>query len=243
MELEEYAKMYELEEGYWWFKGKRKLISSWIEKHYGGRKRLRLLDVGCGTGIVMKMVGRYGEVYGLDFSKEAITFCKKRGLKNLKKGSADNLPYKDGFFDAVTILDVLSSRWVKDQNAVKEIFRVLKKGGRIFITDSAMKCLWLSRHDMAFQTAKRYNKREMIEMVENAGFHIEKISYFNTGLFLLVFISRKINNLVGKGAKSDVKRINPLLNWLLFAYYSSEISLLKYISYPFGVSLFVVGRK
>lgn len=243
MEEEEYEKMYRLESSYWWFKGKRKLLDYWIGTYYKNKKGLNILDAGCGTGINMNLLQKYGEVHGIDNSDRALVFCRKRGLKNLKKASVEKMPYKSDYFDIVTILDVLTSRHIKDDvGALNEINRILKKNGRVFITDSAMKCLW-SRHDEAFHTKQRYSKKELREKMEKAGFAVEKASYFNNGLFLPVLISRKIGNLFGKGPKSDVDEINPFLNWLIYKYYSFEISMMKYLEYPVGVSLFAIGRK
>ena len=242
MEKEEYSKMYELELDYWWFKGKRFLVKIWLDKYFSNRKNLTILDVGCGTGMNMQLLEQYGLVYGLDASDDSLSFCKKRGLNNLAKASAENIPCKNDCFDIVTMLDVLYHKNIRDDNrALKEISRTLKKDGILIITDSAMKCLW-SRHDIAVHAGRRYNKMELQKKLENTGFKIEKISYFNFLLFLPVFVSRKICNFAGAGPKSDIQKINPFLNTLIHKYYSFEVYLLKYLNYPWGISIFAIGK-
>ena len=52
MQQHTYPIMYELEGKHWWFVGRRKIISGFVEQICGefGKRRPRILDVGCGTG-------------------------------------------------------------------------------------------------------------------------------------------------------------------------------------------------
>ena len=75
-----YEEMFKNEGRYWWFVGTRNIIFSQIDC-YSKIKCQKVLDIGCGTGIVLKRLINYGEVYGIDISEEAVKFCKKRGIK------------------------------------------------------------------------------------------------------------------------------------------------------------------
>jgi|TARA_B100002003_G_C14009721_1_gene487156 ubiquinone/menaquinone biosynthesis C-methylase UbiE len=240
MEKQEYQRMFDLEERYWWFRGKRFLIGEWFSKYYTGKKP-KVLDVGCGSGMTMKSFGFVADMHGVDVSSEAVGFCKKRGLDHVKKGSAMKLPYKNGEFDAVFVLDVLYHKMVDEDKALSEIFRVLKKGGRVFVTDSAMMLLW-SKHDVAAHAGKRFDKVTLWGPMEDAGFKIEKMSYFNTLLFIPVFLARKLGNQPGE-VSTDITELPTILNEFLYYLYITELWFLKWISYPFGVSIFAVGRK
>ncbi len=253
MEKETYSALYKLEGKYWWFAGRRYLLFNFINKYFGDyknrsstelkTKKLKILEVGCGTGKTMEMLKRYGDVYGIDYSDEALGFCRQRGLGNLKLGSVENLPYKDGYFDFVTCLDVLYHKGVEDDvQALKEINRVLVKGGYLFVTDAAMKCLW-SRHDLVHHTKRRYSRREMKDKLLKAGFRVKKITYFNTILFPFIYAIRKAGNLLNLKPGSDVKEINPFVNFLLKGVYVAELFFVRYGDYPFGVSIFAVARK
>lgn len=242
LDPEEYQKMYQLEEKYWWFVGKRFLLASFLKK-IPLNKNPRLLDVGCGTGLTAEMLKKYGSVWALDSSKEALDFCKKRSLANLQLGSVEKLPYSDNFFDVVTCLDVLYHQRVKDDSiALKEINRVLLPGGYLLLTDAALPCLW-SRHDLVHHSRRRYTCQELAYKLKRSGFEIKKLTYFNTALFPLVFLSRKINNFLNLKPSSDIKKTNKVLNFLLKKLYLSELSLLPYFNYPFGVSVFALARK
>jgi len=66
-------------------------------------KHKRILDLGCGNGRNSLWLVKNGfEVYGIDFSKSAIDFCKEhvKGAKFIV-GYAQQLPFKDEFFDVV----------------------------------------------------------------------------------------------------------------------------------------------
>ncbi len=242
MEASEYKKMYELEESHWWFTSKRKLIFSFLEKYYPDKsKRMRMLDIGCGTGIILKELSNYGEAYGVDLSEHALKFCRMRGLKNVRKGSVSNLPFKPDYFDIIGCFDVLYHKNVKDdEKALKEIARICKKGGRLLVTDSAFKSLW-SRHDVASYARTRYSAEDIRQKLESAGFEIEKLTYYNFFLFPLVFLIRKLES-TGERA-TDIKKENFLVNTLLKLVMSIERILLRFINLPFGVSIFCVARK
>lgn len=243
MEQAEYEKMFRLEEGYWWFKGKRELIKIFFRKFYQSPKRPKIIDLGCGTGIVMQKFQKYADMSGVDFSQQAIDFCRRRGLKNVRMASLMKLPFPKNSFDAAFCLDVLYHKGISDdQKALKEISRILKPGGLLFITDSAMPILW-SKHDLASHAARRYSKRELVKKLKTAGFRIKKVSYFNSFLFPLILISRKLGNLLPGKPSTDVRPLPRLVNSLLLGLYRLEIMIVEAAGFPFGVSIFCVAEK
>ena len=76
--------MYQVEDKHFWYQGMRKITKTLFDKYLPKNKRLKILDAGCGTGRNILFLKNYGQVYGLDISPEAIKYCKKRGLKNIK---------------------------------------------------------------------------------------------------------------------------------------------------------------
>lgn len=92
----------------------------------------RVLDVGCGVGDFVEAVKFYRpdlEVYGVDISKEAISQAKRRIKQGrFKVAEAENLPFKDNYFDAVACMDVLEHVEFPTK-AIKEAKRVLTAGG------------------------------------------------------------------------------------------------------------------
>jgi ubiquinone/menaquinone biosynthesis C-methylase UbiE len=96
----------------------------------------RLLDVGCGTGRFAALAAdRLGaRVWGIDPSPEMLAQARARGARGCgwKQATADRLPFKEGWFDAVhahLVLHLVESR----DRAVAEMVRVLGWGGRMVI--------------------------------------------------------------------------------------------------------------
>jgi SAM-dependent methyltransferase len=104
--------------------------------------RGRVLDLGCGAGGNLVYLARRGfDVYGIDCSKHAIKLARewldeKKRCANLRVGDIyKKLPYRNGFFNAVISIRVLHhGRIGQIRHAIREIARVLKPGGLVFVT-------------------------------------------------------------------------------------------------------------
>lgn len=95
----------------------------------------KVLDVGCGNAYVLARYASQGaEVNGIDITEAAIEISKKRFKNNGLKGffqlaDAEKLPFPNNTFDLVCSMGVLH-HVPNTQSALKEIFRVLKPGGK-----------------------------------------------------------------------------------------------------------------
>lgn len=97
----------------------------------------RVLDVGCGNGLVLyNLKDSFEELYGIELSEERAMTAQKtlEGLKakvmiaNIEQG----LDYEDEYFDTIICSDVIE-HLVDVFTGFKEITRVLKKGGKLII--------------------------------------------------------------------------------------------------------------
>ncbi|MBE7414639.1 MAG: class I SAM-dependent methyltransferase [Deltaproteobacteria bacterium] len=244
MEEQEYGKMYELEDSFWWFRGKDAVLLGLLEKIGAGAKsEKRILDEGGGTGRVLAGLEGYGKAYGLDFSPIALEFCGRRGIEKVVRGTGAALPFRDGAFDFVTSVDFLYHRNVRDDRKVlAEMARTLKSGGRLILSEPAFMFLY-GPHDEAQHGKKRYNASEIKELMSSCGLVIEKLSYFNFILFPFFLAHRLRKKWSGIRSESDVRKINPLLNRLLFSCLRLEAGLLGSINLPVGSSVICMARK
>ena len=132
METNAYTLMNQREGSFWWFVGMQKIIDSQLQKYAPKEKNSTILDAGCGTGGVFNMLAKYGRVYGVDQSENAVAYAKSKNIaQGVVLSSITNLPYIDNSFDIVVCLDVLyHTRSGNDnQNPLREFYRVLRPGG------------------------------------------------------------------------------------------------------------------
>lgn len=243
MEAAEYEKMYDSEEDNWWFQGRRELILDILKKINLDicKDRADILDVGCGTGINLKSFERFGDVVGIDFSIEALRFCKSRGVGPLASASADKLPFKNCSFDIVCALDVLE-HIEDDVAALCEISRVLKDGGFLLITVPAFEFLW-SNHDVALHHKRRYTKEIILSRLKSSGLSIMMCSYWNFFLFPLVAFIRLLRRNKAEEKSTDLENLPSYLNKILFYILKAERAIInKEFAFPMGVSIVCVCR-
>jgi len=116
---------------------KRRVIS--IIKYLDIKKGDVLLDVGCGEGFYPMIISELYDckIYAIDHDEEILSLARTHfdGKKdvNLSQGSIYTLEFKDKFFDKVICSEVIE-HLEKDNDAVKEIYRVLKPGGKAVFT-------------------------------------------------------------------------------------------------------------
>jgi ubiquinone/menaquinone biosynthesis C-methylase UbiE len=102
------------------------------------KKAQRVLDIGTGTGLQLKIIHEMAPhlaLYGLDLSEAAIQTAIKAlaGLKiNLRAGSIAATTYEDNFFDIVTC-NASMSYWDNPEGCFNEIYRILKPGGQVML--------------------------------------------------------------------------------------------------------------
>lgn len=239
MEIREYSVMYEVEDTHFWYKGMREITKTLLDKYLQKNKQLNIHDAGCGTGRNIIFLKNYGNVSGFDISPHAIKYCKRRKLVNIKLGSIDKIPYKNNCFDLVTCFDVLGQVEVKNINkSIKEFYRILDPNGILLIRVAAYDWL-MGYHDKAVHTKHRFEKKELKALLTKNKFKVLKATYANSFLFPLALIKR----LLIKATSSDVKKINPQLNWLFQIPFLFEALLIKYLNLPFGLSVIVVAKK
>lgn len=240
MEKAEYDRMYEMEDTYWWFVGRRHLILNLIGDHLGYRGNLRILDIGCGTGAMSAALRVFGSVASADFSDRALTYSARRGLTSLCTSDATRLAFRTNSFDAVVALDLLE-HIPDDAAAASEFGRVLRPGGLLFVTVPAYQSLW-SGHDQALMHQRRYTARQVRRLIADSGFEIVRLSYAMTALFPVVWLVRLREKRMAV-PRASVRPVAPAINGALIRLLHAENALLRRINLPFGVTVLCVARK
>lgn len=245
MESRVYKGIAEIEEYHWWYRGRRVIIRALLERQLSGDSAGRqVLSVGCGMGGELEFLQEFGDVSGIDPSEEALSYCRERGyVKGIRRAGAEQIPFPDGSFDAVFILDALE-HVADDERASREIFRVLRPGGLLVVTAPAFEWLW-SRADERSHHYRRYTRRQLTSTLRKAGFSIERTSYFNTILFFPIAAAKIATRLFEPSflAGSEVKLPPKLLNKFCYSLFSREVWLLSRRTLPFGISVCALARR
>jgi SAM-dependent methyltransferase len=247
MQQHTYAIMYRVEGEHWWFAGRRRILEGFVQKICQDLERElnvtrpHILDVGCGTGANLEMLSQFGDAEGVDVSQDALAFCRERGLKNVRHGEAEKLPYDDGTFDLVTALDVVE-HLDDDVAGLSEMWRVLKPGGRALLFVPAFMFLWGVQDDISHHR-RRYRIPELQNVVKKAGFEVERTTYANITFFAPILLGRALMKVTGLRPASENNINVSALNGVLGRVLGAESSFLRRINFPFGVSALCVARK
>jgi SAM-dependent methyltransferase len=230
------------EDRHWWYRGRRKVI----ERVIADLKlpaRARILDAGCGSGRNMIELTRHGTVSGVELSGASVEVARARGAGEVIAGSVLDMPFDGDSFDLSVCLDVIE-HLDDDLGALRELRRVLAPGGSLLVTVPAYQWLW-SGHDEVNHHHRRYTRRSLQRVAEQAGWEQVRTTYFNSLLLPLAILLRVLERFSRKTTESSLDLWVPPepLNWLLERPLALEAALIgRGGRIPAGLSLLAVFR-
>lgn len=246
----------EEDQRHWWCLGRQAVLRSVLRATLPPG-RLRLAEIGCGGGTLLPAAAEFGEVVGVEASREFLEAARRRGFSVLPGSLPDRLPLAADSCDAVLLFDVLE-HIEDDRTALRAVKEILKPGGFLVCTVPAYQWLW-SSHDEVLGHRRRYTARGLGRVAQEAGLRPLRATYFNTLLALPVVGVRLLRRCridargvaAGRGSPArvparpghDLTRPAPLLNALLTRVFSLEGALLRWTNFPFGISVLLVARR
>ena len=229
----------EEDRSHWWFRGRLAVIRATLRRTLPPR-RVRLLELGCGSGNVLAALAEFGEAVGMDAHEDLASAARAAGLDVRLGHLPDDLGVAPGWAEVVLLLDVIEH--VDDDVATLCAARAgVGEGGLLVVTVPAYRWLW-SGHDEVLGHRRRYTAAELRAAVERAGFTVVRVSYFNTLLFPLLVAVRAWKRLRGDRGH-DLRRPGAALNWLLERVFAFERHVVPRVPLPFGASLLLIGRR
>lgn len=236
------------ERDHFWFRGFRRFVSPMLDRAAAGRRSLRLLDCGCGTGTNLRvLLEPYGRAWGFDLTWTGLQFARGSGVTRVAQASAAAIPYPSAAFDIVTSFDVLYCLPDEvEREAIREMWRVLRPGGAAIINVAAMEIL-RGNHSVLSAEVRRYSRASLRERLERAGFRVERMTYTNAALFPVMLTVRGVQRVMGLALESEAEgeiTVPPgPVNAALGALLAVEAGVVRAVPMPFGSSLLCLARK
>ena len=236
----EYVKMDAVEEQMFFYRALHERVWLCLDRFVS--RGASVLDAGCGTGGLLHYLQLRRpdlRLFGVDVSPIACEIAREKTGLRIEEGSVEALPFGDGEFDAIVSADVLSML-ENQEPALRESRRCLRDGGILVVNVAAYP--WLhSYHDVETDTKHRFGREELVTLLEQNGFAASFATYWNTLLFPLVVIKRK---LLPPSGESDVKLRHALMERAFSAVLSFEAAATRrFLPLPFGLSVLAVARR
>jgi SAM-dependent methyltransferase len=229
---------------HFWFRGFRQFLAPVIQDLSHGRRDLRIIDCGCGTGHNIHFLQPYGSVVGFDLHEGGVAMSHASGAV-VVRGDIARAPFASGMFDIATSFDVMQCI-EPDAAAVREMARLVRPGGAVVVTMAALELL-RGDHSVSWQEVRRYTPAMARALFIQAGLRVERVSFLFGSLFPLMLTVRLGQRLLrpfrSYRPDTDIAVPSAPVNGLLTAVVTAEARLARHVSLPVGSSLLVVGKK
>ena len=235
-----YDRMAAHDSTHWWYRARRDILADYLDRYGAVPKDARILEIGCGTGHNLPMLGAFGDVDAIEIDPAARDIASARLGKPVGSSPLPDLSgVEPGSYDLVAVLDVVE-RIDDDVAALQAMARVLKPGGKILITVPAHQWMW-SAHDVVNHHKRRYSKAMLAKAIADAGLKHNGLRYFNSLLFPAAVAARVAGKLTGKD-DSDDSPPPAALNKAFETIFGLERHLLGRLPMPPGLSIIVLAE-
>ena len=239
MERVVYDQMAALDQQHWWYRARRLVLAELIRRKAAPAPGARLLEIGCGTGHNLAMLGEFGPVDALELDEQARSVAEARLGRSVMSSPLPELAaVPEQHYDLVGAFDVIE-HIDDDAAALESIARRLRPGGKFVMTVPAHRWMW-SAHDVVNHHKRRYSKRALKALIDASPLRLKTLGYFNSLLFPIAVAERMASKARGKD-DADLSLPPKALNSALERVFATERHLVGRVPLPLGLSLFAVA--
>lgn len=239
-----YDELHRVEQTHWWFHARRQIVWRLVQRYTGGglNRRLRICELGCGTGGNLAGVANRHDVVGVECSPEGLAYARRQLGNRVRYGRLpDEIDLAPESFDVVLMTDVLEH--IEDDAASAErALGLLRPGGIVVATVPAYQWLYSPR-DAHHHHYRRYSKRRFAALWRGPDVRPMLLSHYNTLLFPPAAAVRLVSKIAKRSKPGDLLLPPRAINNLLARVMGSEVNALGRLPLPFGLSLVAVVRK
>lgn len=236
-----YDRMAAHDSTHWWYRARRDILADYLRRYAVLPVDARVLEIGCGTGHNLPMLGAFGEVDAIEIDPAARAIASARLGKPVGEAPLPELTgVAPASYDLIAVLDVVE-HIDDDVGALRGMEERLKPGGRILITVPAHQWMW-SAHDVVNHHKRRYSKATLGAAIAAAGLAHNGLRYFNALLFPAAVAARAVGRLTGKDDSDDSPPPAPL-NALFERVFGLERHLLGRVPLPPGLSIITLASR
>jgi len=231
-----------LENGNYWFETRNRLLVWALSQYFPDARAL--LEVGCGTGFVLKGIREQFpkiRLVGVDLRPEALALARRRVDAEFLQLDATRINFREEF-DVVGAFDVLEHIH-DDLAALEALAAAVRRGGGVIVTVPQHPWLW-SAADEYGQHQRRYSRGEIEQKVRAVGFSVVRSTSWVTTLLPAMALSRARDRIGTDYDPTRELRLPSLMNRAFKAVLGAEcLAIQRGVNLPIGGTRVVVAAK
>ena len=238
MERVVYDTMADLDQRHWWYRARRQVLAALIRRLARPPANANILEIGCGTGHNLAMLGEFGRVDALELDEEVRGVAEQRLGRQVMNAPLPELAgVPERHYDLIGAFDVIE-HIDDDRAALASVASRLKPGGKMVMTVPAHQWMW-SAHDVVNHHKRRYSRAALRALIEASPLRLQAMGYFNSLLFPVAMAERLSSKVRGKD-EADLSIPPAPINAALERIFAAERHLVGRFPLPPGLSLFAV---
>jgi len=245
---EKYAHDYDsYEQEHWWFKVRRIILKGMLDRYVPWKPGMKVVEIGTGPGEnLYSLYPADIDLVGVEPDLDNAPLANSRGPIPVYPGTVEQAPAElaRNQQELICMFDVLE-HIEDDDHALDKLGELLCPGGLLALSVPAYQWMW-GQQDVVNMHCRRYTQTELCGKLKQHGYKIVRTTYFNSILFPPIALFRLLARLTSKKdqpARSDFEYSAGFLNHVLYGLFRLEWPMLKFLSFPFGGSCFVLAKK